>query len=241
MKNRNSQSATPSECNSIKMFINRPFAEGKTFPCGREHFWKSINSPRVVRLDHMRKNLIPHNEEEREALKLNQPTFNLTNRYMPEGGAVWNGRFLFCHNDTRFAQKVIDAHADELDIIFAFREPDYDRYYFLVEVHPDAYDNETAKKERLKVLNSLHRYFPRITPCGQWFFVRAVPEEYIDFIDEEALFGEDATTVCVPADPEPDAPDTTLNQRACKTMSIGEVMSQFFGNIFKSHKATANS
>lgn len=241
MKNRNSQSATPSECNSIKMFINRPFADGKTFPCGREHFWKSINCPRVVRLDHMRKNLIPHNEEECEALKLNQPTFNLTNRYMPEGGAVWNGRFLFCHNDTRFAQKVIDAHADELDIIFAFREPDYDRYYFLVEVHPDAYDDETAKKERLKVLNSLHRYFPRITPCGQWFFVRAVPEEYIDFIDEEALFGEDATTVCVPADPEPDAPDTTLNQRACKTMSIGEVMSQFFGNIFKSHTATANS
>ena len=241
MKNRNSQSATPSECNSIKMFINRPFAEGKTFPCGREHFWKSINCPRVVRLDQMRKNLIPHNEEEREALKLNQPTFNLTNRYMPEGGAVWNGRFLFCHNDTRFAQKVIDAHADELDIIFAFREPDYDRYYFLVEVHPDAYDDETAKKERLKVLNSLHRYFPRITPCGQWFFVRAVPEEYIDLIDEEALFGEDAPTVCVPADPEPDAPDTTLNQRACKTMSIGEVMSQFFGNIFKSHKATANS
>ena len=241
MKNRKSQSATPSECNSIKMFINRPFAEGKTFPCGREHFWKSINSPRVVRLDHMRKNLIPHNEEEREALKLNQPTFNLTNRYMPEGGAVWNGRFLFCHNDTRFAQKVIDAHADELDIIFAFREPDYDRYYFLVEVHPDAYDDETAKKERLKVLNSLHRYFPRITPCGQWLFVRAVPEEYIDFIDEEALFGEDAITVSVPADPEPDAPDTTLNQRACKTMSIGEVMSQFFGNIFKSHKATASS
>lgn len=231
MKNRNSQSVIPSGCNQPTMFINRPFAEGKVFPCGEEYFWKSIECKRVKRLDQMRKGEIPHNEEEFEGLKRNQPMFNFTNRYTPDG-PKWNGRFLFSYHDAKFAEKVIMAHAEELGVILAFREPDYDRYWFLVDVQPSDFSEETAKKERIRILGELHRYFPRVTPYGQWFFCRAVPEEYIDYLDSEALFGEtNEASVVRQSSP------TDTETRTFRTMSLGEILDQMFGGIFKNRPA----
>ena len=254
MKNRNSQSVTPSECNTVKMFLNRPYCEGKVMPCGEEHFWRSIESKRVKRLDQMRKGAIGCNPEEFEGLKRNQPMFNFTNRYLPdddprrEDGMYieWNGRFLFSYHDSAFAQKVIEAHAEELGVILAFREPDYDRYWIVVDSGTSDFSDETAKKERIRVMRNLHRYFARITPYGQWFFCRAVPEEYIDYIDEEALFYGDMPTDKSPFDPSlgkviadipEEKPKPTIDARSFKTMRLGDIIDQMFGGIFKNRPA----
>lgn len=248
MKNRNSQSVTPSECNTVKMFLNRPFLEGKVMPCGEEHFWRSIECKRVKLLDQMRKGAIGCNPEEFEGLKRNQPMFNFTNRYLSDEdprredgiNVEWNGRFIFSYHDAAFAQKVVEAHAEELGIILAFREPDYDRYWIVVDSHTSDFSDETAKKERIRVMRDLHRYFARITPYGQWFFCRAVPEEYIDYIDEEALFygvsREDADG-CKSETPVVRQSSPTETARSFKTMSLSEILDNMFGGIFKNRPA----
>lgn len=245
MKNRNSQSVIPSGCNQPTLFINRPFAEGKVFPCGEEHFWKSIECKRVKRLDLMRKGELPHNDEEFEGLKRNQPMFNFTNRYTPDG-PKWNGRFLFSYHDAKFAEKVIMAHAEELGVILAFREPDYDRYWFLVDVQPVDFSEETAKQERIRILGELHRYFPRVTPYGQWFFCRAVPEEYIDYLDGDALFDgvptgfnyvSNSSNSETSETSEASETSEILGTRSFRTMSLGEILDQMFGGIFKNRPA----
>lgn len=240
MNNPVSQSATPCECKRNRQFLNRPYAEAKVYSCKESDFWKSLNCPRVKRLDKMRKNIIPHNEEEFEGLKRNQPTFNLTNQFVPEGGTRWNGCFLFSYHDCKFARKVMDAHADELGVIFSFCEPDYDRYWFLVDTYATDLSDETAKKERIRVMRDLHRYFPRVTPYGQYFFVRAVPEEYIEIIEPDAMFGElpKEDTPETPA-PEPAVEKTpVINEtRSFKTMRLGDIIDQMFGGIFKNRPA----
>lgn len=262
MKNRNSQSVTPSECNTIKMFLNRPYCEGKVMPCGEEHFWRSIESKRVKRLDQMRKGIIGCNPEEFEGLKRNQPMFNFTNRYLADDDPrrndgkyiEWNGRFLFSYHDTAFAQRVIEAHAEELGVILAFREPDYDRYWIVVDSLASDFSDDTAKKERIRVMRDLHRYFPRITPYGQWFFCRAVPEEYIDYIDEEALFEgvssqvskgfnevsnsyNDASPETSETKRQPETTETAEGTRTFRTMRLSEILDQMFGGIFKNRPA----
>lgn len=174
--------------------------------------------------------------------------FNFTNRYTPDG-PKWNGRFLFSYHDAKFAEKVIMAHAEELGVILAFREPDYDRYWFLVDVQPVDFSEETAKQERIRILGELHRYFPRVTPYGQWFFCRAVPEEYIDYMDSEALFEGVSTGVSKgfnSSDPEtseaPETSETTETSeasgtRSFRTMSLGEILDNMFGGIFKNRPA----
>lgn len=268
MKNRNSQSVTPSECTTVKMFLNRPYCEGKVMPCGEEHFWKSINCKRVKLLNQMRKGDIGCNPEEFEGLKRNQPMFNFTNRYLADDDPrrndgkyiAWNGRFLFSYHDAAFAQRVIEAHAEELGVILAFREPDYDRYWIVVDSHASDFSDDTAKKERIRVMRDLHRYFPRITPYGQWFFCRAVPEEYIDYIDEEALFygvsrgvsnvvstGFNKVSNGFNAEPSEspetkrqlETPETSeaSETRSCRTMRLGEILDNMFGGIFKNRPA----
>lgn len=215
----------PIPANAIRTkstFIVRPRYEGRAFPCYESGFEATTSeSIRVIRLEDMRLGLKDHTSDEFYNLKGKQPTFYLQERLASDNpGFEWNGLLLYSVRDKKSARKVALALKEKLHIVMAFDDPDFDRYFILVDTETGGGSEEEFIQWRTDIRDTMIRpYFHMPVGYNHNFYIRALLPEYYHIVDRDVLFGK----------PEAIETDTC----SCKPMSVGEIIKSFFGNLFR--------
>lgn len=218
MKKSNPRAIRPKSTILVK-----PFAEGRPFNCFESNFTaNTVRSRRVNRLHDINLGLQECSDEERYRLIGNQPVFYLMETYDSEGRWKWNGRLLFSTKMCDEARQMIRDHSEELHIIMAFEDPNNKHFFFLVDTGADDLSDESFLNHSRKTFKAVRKYLPKVSYHQPNFYVRVLPEHYYEVLDRDALFGK----------PEVSLPDEDF--RTCRTMSVGEIIRTFFGNVFTS-------
>lgn len=216
MKQTNSVAIRPKSTILVK-----PFAEGRPFNCFESNFTaNTVRSRRVNRLHDINLGFQECSDEERYRLIGNQPVFYLMETYDSEGRWKWNGRLLFSTKMCDEARQMIRDHSEELHIIMAFEDPNNNHFFFLVDTGADDLSDESFLSHSRKTFKAVRKYLPKVSYHQPNFYVRVLPEHYYEVLDRDALFGK----------PEVSLPDEDF--RTCHTMSVGEIIRTFFGNVF---------
>lgn len=217
MKN-NSNSAAIRPKSTI---LVKPFAEGRPFNCFESNFTaNTVHSRRVNRLHDIHLGLKECSDEERYRLIGNQPVFYLMETYDSEGRWKWNGRLLFSTKMCDEAREMIRNHSEELHIIMAFEDPNNNHFFFLVDTGTEDLSDESYLAQSRKTFKAVRKYLPKVSYHQPNFYVRVLPEHYYEVLDRDALFGK------------PEVPSADDDFRSCRTMSVGEIIRTFFGNVF---------
>lgn len=199
----------------------KPRFEGRTFNCYESGFDATTQkSVRVIRLEDMRIGIENHSEEEFYDLKGKQPLFYFMETFTPDGQYQWNGRLLFSHVNKEITRSLVGEHQQDWNIIAAFSDPDTDRYFFVVDTKSSVLSDESFLNQRKVWADRLNKTLAHVTQHKQNFYVRALRPEYYEILDRDALFGK----------PIPCKNDD--ENRMCQNMSVGKVISNFFGSIF---------
>lgn len=175
-------------------FLVRPMYEGKTFPCFESGFNATREeSIRVRRMEDMRLGIEKCTTQQFEEYLGKQPVFYFQERFadgeLPS--YEWNGFLLFAIRGTETARKTALAHKDELHIILSFDDPDYDRYYILVDTGTGGGTPGEFLKWQEDVRDlCLKKYFHKPLGFNTERFTRALTPDHYDIVDVDVLFGK---------------------------------------------------
>lgn len=212
----------PSTQNAIRTnstFIVKPKYEGRPYPCYESGFdATTTESIRVLRLEDMRLGIEEHTDEMFFDLKGKQPTFFLQERF-GEDSFQWNGYLLYSVRDKKSARQVALANKEKLHIVLAFEDPDSDRYFILVDTETGGGTEEEFLLWRDDIRDTMiSPLFHKPVVHNLNFYTRALLTGYYDIVNRDVLFGKPETI-------------ETSETRSCKPMSIGEIISSFFGRL----------
>lgn len=175
--------------NIVPSCLYRRQKGGKFRDFNPEAMEKSLTCKRMTRFKEMlTEDPLYRNKEEFNNLLSNLPSVAWQMKLNQDGLTMWNGRFLFSTNDVEFGLRVVDNHAQELNIVAAFREPTYDRLYFVIDTGVKRVPWEHSKCLRDQWLMQLHKYFTHVAVYPVGFFNRVVPEEFMVYLDTGSIF-----------------------------------------------------
>lgn len=199
MNKNNTIQASATRTNSN--ILVKPMFEGKTHRCYESGFNSTReDSIRVTRMEDMRLGIEDCTPEEFKEYLGKQPLFYFQERFAAEcPGYEWNGFLLFSvNNHVDDARKVIIDHKDELHVILAFDDPDFDRYYILIDTETGGGSIEDFHKWRDDVKDMvLSRYLHKVKGHQLDYYCRAFTTDHYDIEDHDALFGKAVVTpVC---------------------------------------------
>ena len=216
----NNQSST---LRTGKTFLMKPAIEANSFMCTEFNFDQTLECPRVIRLQDYLFGLEELTDEQAYKLNGNQPIFYLQERFAEIQGYDWNGFILFRFADKQEARKVAINHTDDLNIALAFDSPLDNRYYILVKTDAEKFDEKSRRHYCYKHKALLQQYLPKPQWMDLDFFVRAFTPDHYDVVNKDMLFGKPVNIL----------PTADVEDRCCKTMTVGEVLKSFFSHLFR--------
>ena len=194
-------------------FLVKPMYEGKSMRCDDYHFDLTCNeSIRVHKLEDARLGITDLTEEEYYLLRGHQPIFFFQECFAADRpGFDWNGYLLFSvKKNIEDARKVALANKEKLNIVLSFTDPEYDRYYMLIDTKLDGGSEEEHDQWAKDILDTqVSRYFHKARIHKLDAYCNALLPQYYDIIDREALFPEnvESSEFSVESDPH----QTSLN------------------------------
>ncbi len=209
-----------------KSFLVKPAYKASSFMCTEYNFDKTLECPRVSRLQDHLSGLEVLSGKDLYSLMGNQPVFYLQERFAPDTrGFSWNGLLLFRTDDKEAARQLVREQAADLHIVMAFDSPLEGNYYILIATGTSRFDEKALKKNRFKYKALLEQHLSRVSWMPVDFFVRAFTEEHYDLVDKDFLFGKPEGT----GEESPKPSESHCSQsRVSVVVSLKSLISQLF-------------
>ena len=208
--------------------IVRPTVDDRPGSCFEPNFDRTLDSYRVRLQEDRRQGLVECSHNQFDMAQKLVPVFYLQEKYRDpfrHDTYQWNGKLLYSMPDADHVRDVLAEIGDELPISLAFEEADTHFYFILIETYSEdlSVDNFLRQQKIWDVL--LKEHFCNTRHYSLGYYVRALPEQYYDIIDRDALFGDG--DVMSKEDKEFFDDDLSDRHRSCKLMSFSELLHAF--------------
>ncbi len=213
-----------------KSFLVKPAYKASSFMCTEYNFDKTLECPRVIRLEDHLCGIEELPQDQLIPLMGNQPVFYLQERYYPESPRYdWNGLLLFRTDDKKAARQLVKERPAHLHIVMAFDSPLDGHYYMLIATGTDRYDRTVMQKCRFKYKALLERHLSEVKWMSADFFIRAFTEAHYDLVDRDYLFGLPEDT----NDGGPEGQKSSIASMEQRPASVASSLKSLFCLLFR--------